>query len=210
MKVLLIGSGGREHALAWKLSQSSRVKKIYCAPGNAGIGEITQRVAIRSHEIDKLLDFARSESVDLTVVGPEQPLVLGVVDRFESAGLRIFGPTRAAAQIEGSKAFAKNFMKKYKIPTAEYGIFTTLREAKAYVAKVKAPIVVKASGLAGGKGVAVCHTVEEALKALEQMMRDRILGEAGTRVVIEEYLEGEEVSFLALSDGENVIPLASS
>ncbi len=210
MKVLVVGSGGREHALVWKISQSRRVTKIFAAPGNAGISGLAQCVPVKAEDIDGLLAFARKESVDLTLVGPEGPLSLGIVDRFTDAGLRIFGPSGKAAVIEGSKQFAKDLMKKYGIPTAEYGVFTDKAAAEEYVRKQGAPIVVKADGLAAGKGVVVAETVEEALKAVDLIMSQKAFGAAGDRVVVEECLRGEEASFMAFSDGSTVVPMASS
>ncbi|WP_419662517.1 PurD: phosphoribosylamine--glycine ligase (glycinamide ribonucleotide synthetase) [Desulfosarcina variabilis str. Montpellier] len=210
MKVLVIGGGGREHALVWKIAQSPAVKKIYCAPGNAGIARLADCVSIGAAEIDKLLAFAQDEKIDLTVVGPEDPLSMGIVDQFEAAGLRIFGASQKAAQIESSKSFAKMIMQKYGVPTAEGQTFTRIAQAKAYVKKIGAPLVVKADGLAAGKGVIVCSTEKMALDALQQIMVDRQFGDAGTQVVIEECLVGEEASFLAFTDGKTVLPLPSS
>jgi phosphoribosylamine--glycine ligase len=210
MKVLVIGSGGREHALVWKISQSQQVKEVFCAPGNGGIARQAQCLDIAADDLEALARFCKDTKVDLTVVGPELPLCLGIVDLFQKEGLRIFGPSKAAAQIEGSKAFAKELMRKYRIPSAEYQVFTKRDEAVAYIKKQGAPIVVKADGLAAGKGVFVAATVEEALAALAAIMIKRIFDEAGDRVVIEERLEGEEASFIAFSDGKQVLPLASS
>jgi phosphoribosylamine--glycine ligase len=210
MKILVIGSGGREHALVWKLRQSPRVQKIYCAPGNAGIGALAELVAIAPDDIVGLLRFATKEKIDLTVVGPEVSLSLGIVDQFTAQGLRIFGPVQQAAQLEVSKAFAKQLMREQNVPTAAFATFTDPVSARNYVAQVGAPIVVKADGLAAGKGVLICHTVQEAQLAIDEMMRDRVFGAAGDRVVIEEFLEGEEASFLAFTDGTTVLPLASS
>ena len=210
MKVLVVGGGGREHALVWKISQSPRVKKIYCAPGNAGIAKLADCVSIGAAEIDKLLAFARDEKIDLTVVGPEDPLAAGIVDQFEAAGLRIFGASRKAAQIESSKSFAKNIMEKYGIPTARGRTFTRHAQAEAYVKKIGVPLVVKADGLAAGKGVIVCTTEKMAMDALTQIMVDRDFGDAGKQVVVEECLVGEEASFLAFTDGKTVLPLPSS
>ncbi len=210
MKVLVIGSGGREHALVWKLQQSPRVQKIYCAPGNAGIGELAELVAIAPDDIAGLLQFATTENIDLTVVGPELSLSLGIVDRFTAQGLRIFGPVQQAAQLEVSKAFAKQLMQEQGVPTAAFATFTDPVAARNYIAQVGAPIVVKADGLAAGKGVRVCHTVQEAQQAIDDMMHGRVFGTAGDRVVIEELLEGEEASFLAFTDGTTVLPLASA
>ncbi len=210
MKVLVIGGGGREHALAWKLSQSPRVDKVYCAPGNAGIAEVAECLDIKADDIDKLLDFVKYNWIDLTVVGPEVPLTLGVVDAFVKEGRPICGPDKKGAQLEGSKIFAKDFMQKYGIPTAEYKMFTSYLQAEEYVRLKGAPIVVKADGLAAGKGVIVAETVEEANDALKSIMKDKAFGDAGNRVVVEQCLKGEEASFMILTDGETVVPLATS
>jgi len=210
MKVLVIGSGGREHALVWKISQSPRVKEVYCAPGNGGISRLARCVAIAATDLAALARFAKDTKIDLTVVGPEMPLTMGIVDLFQKEGLRIFGSSRGAAQIEGSKAFAKDLMKKYNIPSAGYRVFANRDEAVAYVKQQGAPIVVKADGLAAGKGVILCETVAEALAALDLIMVKREFGEAGDQVIIEERLEGEEASFIAFSDGTRVLPLAST
>jgi phosphoribosylamine--glycine ligase len=210
MNVLVVGGGGREHALVWKIAQSPRVKKIFCAPGNAGIAKLATCVPIGASEIDKLLAFARDEKIDLTVVGPEDPLSKGIVDQFEAAGMRVFGASQKAARIESSKSFAKAIMEKYGIPTAKGQTFTRLAQAQAYVKKMGAPLVVKADGLAAGKGVIVCSTEKMALDALKQIMVDREFGEAGDQVVVEECLVGEEASFLAFTDGKTVLPLPSS
>ena len=210
MKVLVVGGGGREHALVWKIAQSPRVKKIFCAPGNAGMVKLANCVPIGAAEIDKLLAFARDEKIDLTVVGPEDPLSKGIVDQFEAAGMRVFGASQKAARIESSKSFAKAIMEKYGIPTAKGQTFTRLAQAQAYVKKMGAPLVVKADGLAAGKGVIVCSTEKMALDALKQIMVDREFGEAGDQVVVEECLVGEEASFLAFTDGKTVLPLPSS
>ncbi|WP_136796678.1 phosphoribosylamine--glycine ligase [Desulfosediminicola ganghwensis] len=210
MKVLVIGSGGREHALAWKINQSSKVEKIFCAPGNAGIAEIAECVEIGATEVDKLLKFALDQKIDLTVVGPEAALVEGVVDSFEENGLRVFGPNKAASILEGSKVFTKEFLAKYNIPTAPFGVFTESDEAKAYIDKCGAPIVVKADGLAAGKGVIVAATVDEAKEAIDLIMQDRAFGSAGNTVVVEACLIGEEASFIAFTDGKTVLPLPTS
>lgn len=210
MKVLVIGSGGREHALVWKIRQSPRVSRVYCAPGNAGIGELAELVPLSPDNISALLTFAQHEGIDLTVVGPEISLSLGLVDEFSAQGLRVFGPNRQAAQLEASKAFSKELMQQQQVPTAAFGVFTDFEEAWRYVVKIGAPVVVKADGLAAGKGVFVCVTVEEALSAIEQIMHARVFGDAGNQVVIEEFLEGEEASFLAFTDGTTVLPLASA
>jgi len=214
MKVLIVGSGGREHALVWKIKQSTKFKTqnsiLFCAPGNAGIAQIAECVNIKVEDIDRLLSFAKKEGIDLTVVGPEVPLTAGIVDEFEKAGLRIFGASRRAAEIEGSKAFSKALMKKYGIPTAEYEAFTEKEKAISYVKAKGAPIVVKASGLAAGKGVVVASTLEEAIDAVNMIMGDKAFGAAGDEVVIEEFLEGEEVSFLAFTDGKTILPMPSA
>ncbi|MDP2970998.1 MAG: phosphoribosylamine--glycine ligase, partial [Deltaproteobacteria bacterium] len=210
MKVLVVGGGGREHALVWKIGQSPKVSKIYCAPGNAGISEQATIVPIKANDLKSLLDFALKEKIDLTVVGPEEPLTRGIVDLFESKGLSIFGASKKAAELEGSKAFAKEMMKKYHLPTASYEVFEDRQKAIDYIRKQGAPIVVKADGLAAGKGVILCKTVEEAIEAVDQMMVEKVFGEAGNRVVIEEYLVGEEASYLAFTDGKAILPLASS
>ena len=210
MKVLIIGSGGREHALAWKLSQEKVIEKIYAAPGNGGTAKIGTNVSISSEDIPSLLTFARDNKIDLTVVGPEAPLTLGIVDAFNEHGFTIFGPTKGASQIEGSKSFSKNLMKKYGIPTGAFEEFTDLDAAKKYIKKIGAPIVVKADGLAAGKGVIICHTEDEALNAVDLIMARREFGDAGNKIVIEELLIGEEASFLAFSDGKTVLPMATS
>jgi len=210
MKVLVVGGGGREHALVWKISKSPKVTKIYAAPGNAGIAQLAECVPIKAEDIQGLLAFAKKQAIDLTLVGPEGPLSMGIVDEFTRAGLRIFGPSGKAAEIEASKRFSKDLMKKYHIPTAEYGVFTDRAAAEAYVREKGAPIVVKADGLAAGKGVVVAETVEEALKALDLIMSQKAFGKAGERVVIEECLKGEEASFMAFTDGKTVVPMASS
>ncbi len=210
MKVLVVGGGGREHALVWKIAQSPRVKKIYCAPGNAGIESLATCVPIDAEDVDGLLAFAREKGIDLTVVGPEGPLAAGIVDRFAKAGLRIFGASRKAAELESSKSFAKRIMNKYQVPTAQGKTFTKYAQAAAYVKKIGAPIVVKADGLAAGKGVIVCSTVKQALAALKRIMVDKEFGPAGNKAVVEECLVGEEASFIALTDGKTVLPLPSS
>ncbi len=210
MKILVIGSGGREHALVWKLAQSSNVDKIFCAPGNAGIARQAQCVDIGADDIEKLLEFALAEKIDLTVVGPEVSLTLGVVDRFAEAGLRIFGPSERAAILEGSKVFTKDLLAKYNIPSGSYQVFSEQQAALDYLDTVSVPLVVKADGLAAGKGVILCQNQEEAKAAVRQIMADRAFGEAGDRIVIEEFLEGEEASFLAFTDGKTVLPLPSS
>ncbi len=210
MKVLVIGGGGREHALIWKISQSPRVTKLYCAPGSAGIAALAEVVALGVDQIDQLADFAAKEKIDLTVVGPELPLTLGIADLFESRGLRIFGPNRAAAQLEGSKAFAKEILHTNAIPTASFGTFTDAGLARAYLAQQKPPYVVKADGLAAGKGVLICADRQEAEAAIEDILVRKAFGAAGEKLVIEEFLQGEEASFMALTDGEHVLPLAST
>ena len=210
MKLLVIGSGGREHALAWKLAQAPRVQKIYVAPGNAGTALEPGVENVPISDIAQLADFARDNSVHLTVVGPEAPLAAGVVDLFRARGLKIFGPTRAAAQLESSKDFAKRFMQRHRIPTAAYATFSDAREAHAYIDAQGAPIVIKADGLAAGKGVVVAMTIGEAHDAVDLMLVDNMLGDAGARVVIEEYLAGEEVSFIVMSDGAHALALATS
>ncbi len=210
MKVLVVGGGGREHALVWKIAQSPKVSKVYCAPGNAGISEQATIVPIPANDLDRLLEFALKEKIDLTVVGPEDPLTRGIVDLFESRGLLIFGATKKAAEIEGSKAFAKEMMKKCYIPTAFYEIFDNRNEAVKYIRNQGAPIVVKADGLAAGKGVIVCKTIEEAIHSVDQIMVEKIFGNAGNRVVVEEYLVGEEASYVAFTDGKTILPMASS
>ncbi len=210
MKVLVVGGGGREHALVWKISQSPRVTKIFAAPGNAGMAQLAECVPVKAEDIEGLVSFARSSAIGLTVVGPEGPLSAGIVDAFEAAGLRVFGPSRKAAEIEANKAFAKDLMRKYGIPSAAYGAFTDRAKAEDYIRAQGAPIVVKAAGLAAGKGVVVAETVEEALAAVDLIMGKKAFGAAGDVVVIEERLKGEEASFMAFTDGRTVVPMASS
>jgi phosphoribosylamine--glycine ligase len=210
MKILVIGGGGREHALAWKIAQSPLVTKIYCAPGNPGTSALAENIPIAVDQLDKLLAFAYENRIDLTVVGPEQPLSLGIVDLFESHGLKVFGPSQKAAFIEGSKAFSKDLMQKYNVPTAAYGVFSDQDEAEAFIHRTGAPIVVKADGLAAGKGVIIARTCEEAIAAVRDMLSGNAFGSAGSRVVIEEFLTGEEASFLVITDGNKIIPLASA
>ncbi len=210
MKVLVIGGGGREHALVWKIAQSPLVDKVFCAPGNPGIAQQAECIPLKVDDLEGLLAFAKKEAIDLTVVGPELPLTLGIVNLFRNEGLTIFGPEQQAAQIEGSKNFSKSLMAKYGIPTAEFAAFSDYDQAVAYVRSKGAPIVVKADGLAAGKGVYVAQTEVEALEALKEIMLDDAFGEAGTQVVVEEFLKGEEASFFAFTDGRNILPLVSS
>ena len=210
MRVLVIGSGGREHALVWKIHQSPRVTKVFAAPGSAGIGELAELVPIFAEKIDELAAFAEREKIDLTIVGPELPLTLGIVDLFESRGLRIFGPNKAAAQLEGSKAFAKEILEANRIPTAAFGTFTDAASAKSYLNRQSPPYVIKADGLAAGKGVVICASKDEAASVIDDILVRKIFGAAGNKVVVEEFLEGEEASFMALADGEHVLPLATS
>ncbi len=210
MKVLVIGGGGREHAIVWKLAQSNKVEKIYCSPGNAGISELAECIDISPNDHEGLVNFAKYEWIDMTIVGPEDPLSKGIVDAFEKNGLKIMGPSKAAAEIEASKVFAKEFMKKYNIPTAEYRVFTSYIHAEEYVRMKGAPIVIKADGLAAGKGVIVAKTVDEAIDALKKIMKEKAFGDAGERVVVEECLTGEEASYLVFTDGETILPMASS
>lgn len=214
MKVLVVGSGGREHALVWKIIQSPRftshASRIFCAPGNAGISQIAECVDIKADDIPELLSFAQKEQIDLTVVGPEGPLTLGIVDDFEKAGLRIFGASKRAAEIEWSKAFSKALMKRYGIPTADYEVFTDREKAVSYLKERGVPIVVKASGLAAGKGVIVATTLNEAVSAVDLIMKDRAFGPAGDELIIEEFLDGEEVSLLAFTDGKTILPMPSA
>ncbi len=210
MKVLIIGSGGREHAIAYKVSQSEKVTQLFCAPGNAGIAELATCVPIGVMEFDKLVEFAKSESIDLTIVGPDDPLVGGIVDAFEAAGLRVFGPRANAAILEGSKAFSKDLMKKYGIPTAAYENFNDADAAMEYLKTASFPIVLKADGLALGKGVLICMNYDEALAGVKEIMLDRHFGDAGKTMVIEEFMTGREVSVLAFCDGKNIRPMTSA
>lgn len=210
MRILIVGSGGREHAIAWALSKSDKVERLYCAPGNAGIAELAECVPISEDQFEPLTKFAKEQEIDLVVVGPEAPLFAGLVDVLEEAGLKAFGPRRNAAIIEGSKVFTKQLMRKYNIPTAAYESFDNYEEALAYLRKQRAPIVVKADGLAAGKGVTVAATLEEAERALREIMVDKVFGEAGAQVVIEEFLSGQEMSILAFVDGETVRPMVPS
>nr|WP_245984630.1 phosphoribosylamine--glycine ligase [Biomaibacter acetigenes] len=210
MKVMVVGGGGREHALVWKIAQSPRVEEIFCTPGNAGIKKIARCVDISAEDIKALADFAEKKSIDLTVVGPEAPLVEGIVDEFEARGLKAFGPNKAASQIEGSKVFAKNLMEKYNIPTAAFRVFDNSIDAINYIDSIDAPMVVKAEGLAAGKGVVVAKDKDAAVSAVKSIMEQRIFGKAGARVVIEEYLEGPEVTVLSFCDGKIAVPMVSS
>ncbi len=207
MKILVIGSGGREHALVWKINQSSRANKVYVAPGNAGTYKIAENVEIKADDLEGLLAFAKKKSIDLTVVGPEVPLALGIVDLFEENGLKIFGPNKASAKIEASKSFAKELMKKYNIPTAKYEVFSDFSEAKKYLETIKFPQVIKADGLAAGKGVLIVNDYNEAMEALTIIMKDEKFGQAGNEVVIEEFLVGHEISLLAFADGKTIVPM---
>jgi len=212
MKVLIIGGGGREHALAWKAAQSSRVEEVFVAPGNAGTARESKltNLAIAADDLEALVAFARDNAIELTIVGPEAPLVIGVVDRFREAGLKCFGPTAGAAQLEGSKAFTKDFLARHAIPTGDYATFAEVDAALEYLAAHPAPIVIKADGLAAGKGVVVAMSDEEARAAVRDMLEDNAFGDAGARVVVEEFLDGEEASFIVMVDGENVLPMATS
>ncbi|HET7615844.1 MAG TPA: phosphoribosylamine--glycine ligase, partial [Bacillales bacterium] len=210
MKVLVVGRGGREHALVWKFAQGESVEKVFAAPGNDGMDELAQRVAIDENDHDRLIAFVKEEGIGLTIIGPEQPLAEGIVNRFHEEGLTVFGPTKEAAMVESSKSFAKDLMAKYDIPTAESRTFTELDEAKAYVAKNGAPIVIKADGLAAGKGVTVAETDEQAVEALEEMLEGGKFSGAGKKVVVEEFLEGEEFSLMAFIHGEKVYPMVIS
>jgi len=210
MKVLVVGSGGREHALIWKIAQSRLVDKIFCTPGNGGISEIAECLEIKTIETARILSFARKEKIDITVVGPEAPLVLGIVDDFTNYGLKIFGPTASCARLEESKVFAKTFMANHGIPTAAFKVFDSPQPAKEYIEKIGAPCVIKADGLAAGKGVIVAKTVEEAKQAVASMMEKKVFGDAGNKIIIEECLEGQEASILIFTDSKEVVPLASS
>ncbi|MBE2897237.1 phosphoribosylamine--glycine ligase [Pasteurellaceae bacterium HPA106] len=212
MNILIIGNGGREHALAWKVAQSDKVERVFVAPGNAGtaLEPKVENVAIAVTDVARLVEFAREQAIDLTIVGPEAPLVLGVVDAFRAAGLKIFGPTKAAAQLEGSKAFTKDFLARHHIPTADYANFTEVEPALAYVREKGAPIVIKADGLAAGKGVIVAMTLEEAESAVRDMLAGNAFGDAGHRIVVEEFLAGEEASFIVMVDGKHIEPMATS
>lgn len=210
MKVLIVGGGGREHAIAWKLSQSRSVDKIYCCPGNAGIAEIAECINVNQNDFNALLDFVKYEWIDLTIVGPEDPLSKGIVDLFEKEGRRILGPTKAAAQLESSKVFSKELMRSHSIPTAEYRVFTSYLHAEEYIRFKGTPIVIKADGLAAGKGVFIASTMDEALDALKTIMKDKAFGDAGNRVIVEDCLNGEEASYMVFTDGKTIIPMVSS
>jgi len=211
MKVLVVGNGGREHALVWKISQSPLIENIYCAPGNAGTAKLAKNIPIPVSDIEQLISFATDKRIDLTVVGPEDPLVNGIVDEFEALGLKIFGPRKSAARLEGSKVFAKNLMQKYGIPTAQFAVFNNAESAISYVKDLKKfPVVLKASGLAAGKGVLICETLEESLSGIRSLMEEKIFGTAASEIVIEEYLSGEELSLFAICDGEQYVLLTSS
>lgn len=210
MRALVIGSGGREHALVWKLAQSKHIDKIYCAPGNGGIRDMAECVDIKAEDIEGLLDFSLNKKIELAVVGPEAPLAMGIVDKFNVKGVRIFGPTKAAAQIESSKVFMKTLMRKYGIPTADFEVFTSSAPAKDYISGLDGKFVVKADGLAAGKGVFVCAAKEEGLSAIDAIMKKKVFKDAGNKVIIEECLEGEEASIIALTDGEDAVPLSSA
>ncbi|HHV46825.1 MAG TPA: phosphoribosylamine--glycine ligase [Tissierellia bacterium] len=210
MKVLVVGSGGREHALCWKIAQSDEVDKIYCAPGNGGTNLVAENVDIKANDIDGLLDFAVKNNIDLTVVGPEEPLVLGIVDRFQERGLKIFGPDKSCARLEGSKSFAKSFMEKYSIPTARYRVYENYNKACEGIKEFNYPLVIKADGLCLGKGVEIVNTQEEAIKVLEDVLENRKFGKEGSKVVIEEYLDGIEASLLCFVTDNRIIPMESA
>ena len=210
MKVLVIGGGGREHAIVWKLAQSRHVDKIYCAPGNAGIAETAECIDISIEDFDELINFVRYEWIDLTIVGPEVPLSMGIADAFQRGGRKILAPVKAAAQLEASKVFSKEFMRRHRIPTAEYKVFTSYLHAEDYVRMKGSPIVIKADGLASGKGVIVAATTDEAVVALKRIMKEKEFGDAGNRVIVEECLQGEEASFMVFTDGSTIVPMVSS
>ncbi len=210
MKILLVGSGGREHALAWKLIQSPKCDKLFCAPGNAGISQIAECIDISSEDIESLTQFAKNEGIDLVIIGPEAPLVLGLADRMRAAGIKAFGPSGRAAELEGSKGFMKDIVSKYNISTAKYGRFTDIEKATKFIKDTGVPIVVKTDGLAAGKGVIICESEEEAIKAASDMLSGSSFGKAGKEIVIEEFLDGEEISYFAISDGKNILPLTSA
>lgn len=210
MKILVVGGGGREHAICWKLSNEDNVEKIYCAPGNVGISQVAECIAIGDSDIDKLIDFVKENNIDLTVVGPEVPLVKGIVDRFEEEGLKIFGPNKECAQLEGSKSFSKDFMVKHNIPTAKYKEYTEIDKAISEIDSFGYPVVIKADGLAAGKGVVILENKEDALDALKEMMLDKKFGEAGNKIVVEEFLKGVETSILAFVDNNTIVPMVSA
>ncbi|MFH1459908.1 MAG: phosphoribosylamine--glycine ligase [Candidatus Omnitrophota bacterium] len=210
MRILVVGSGGREHALVWKIAQSKRVNKIFCAPGNGGINELAKNIDIKADDIEGLLKFVKKENIDLTVVGPEIPLALGITDVFRAQGLNIFGPTKAASQLESSKIFAKNIMKRYGVPTADFQVFSVPEEALEYVRDANRPLVIKANGLCAGKGVYVCTNLAEQEKAIKEILEECVFGASGRTLMIEEMLTGEEASIIVISDGENILRLASS
>jgi len=210
MNILVIGSGGREHTLVWKIAQSTKVKNLYCAPGNIGISKNATCVPIDVNNTNELLEFAKNKQIDITVVGPEGPLSEGLTDVFEENGLKVFGASKNAARIESSKSFAKKLMEKYGVPTAKGKSFIKFKEAKKYIMESDFPLVIKADGLAAGKGVIICTTISEALDAIDKIMNKKQFGKAGEKIVIEKFLEGEEVSFMVFTDGENILPLPSS
>ncbi len=210
MKILLVGSGGREHALAWKLAQSPRCETLYCAPGNAGISQHAQCLDIKDTDVEALTDFAVSNAIDLVVIGPEAPLVAGLSNALRAKNIDVFGPSQDAAQLEGSKGFMKDLCKEFDIPTAAYERFTEIDKAEAFIRDMGAPIVIKADGLAAGKGVIVAMTLDEALEAARDMLSGNSFGESGSSIVVEEFLDGEEVSFFVITDGENSVPLTSA
>ncbi len=210
MKIMVIGSGGREHAMVWKLSLSPLIDKLYAAPGNAGMADLAECVDIKANDLTRLADFAQNNSIDLTVVGPELPLTLGIVDEFEKRKLKILGPTKSAAEIEGSKVFAKEFMQKYHIPTASFKVFDNPNQASDFVKSSELPLVIKADGLAAGKGVVVVEDEPLALSTIQKMMVEKVFGDAGSRIVVEDFLEGEEITILAFTDGETILPMLSS
>ena len=209
MKVLLIGSGGREHSLVWKLHQSDLVSELTCLPGNAGISEIANIVPIKAHEIENIIEHVSLKQYDFVIIGPEQPLAMGLVDKLKDIGVKVFGPTQSAAQLESSKEFTKKLCSKYNIPTAKYGVFDNLKDAKSYIKKMRPPYVIKADGLAAGKGVVLPETLDEALNELEELFLGKF-GNASSKVLIEEFMEGQEASFFAISDGVNILPLIAA
>ena len=210
MKVLVVGSGGREHALCWAISKSPKCEKLYAAPGNAGIADVAECVKVKAEDVDGIVKFAKSEKIDFVVVGPEAPLVDGLVDKLEKAKIKAFGPSKKAAQLEGSKAFMKDLLAKYEIPTADYGVFDEPDAAKEYIIKMEGGVVVKADGLAAGKGVIVCHNKNEAFAAIDHIMTERAFGDAGDEVLVEEFMKGEEISFFALVDGTTAVPMGAA